>query len=79
MNIPCVLALELEEASYRLQQAGVAFEVEALLSPRDKPGDFAHLSVRKYVVRQRELSANKLVLTVVYRVGKEVLGNGSEN
>lgn len=79
MNIPCVLALELEEASRRLQQAGVAFAVEVLLPPRNRQEDFAYVPVRKYVVRQRELSANKLVLTVVYRVGKEVLGNGSEN
>ena len=68
MAAPNVLALSLEEASHRLQAAGFGFEVEALLPPRDKEEDFAEKSVRKYVVRQRELSCNKLVLTVVYRV-----------
>ena len=68
MAAPNVLALSLEEASRRLSEAGFDFEVEALLPPRDKEGDFAGTQVRKYVVRQQALSCNKLVLTVVYRV-----------
>ena len=68
MNVPSVLALSLEEASRRLEEAGYSFEVEVLLPPRDRKEDFAGQAVRKYVVRQRVLSCNKLVLTVVYRV-----------
>ena len=68
MNAPNVLALNLEEAAWRLKEAGFEFTVEVLLPPRDKEEDFTEKSVRKYVVRQRELSCNKLVLTVVYRV-----------
>ena len=68
MAAPNVLALSLEEASRRLQEAGFGFEVEALFPPRDKEEDFDGKKVRKYVVRQQELSCNKLVLTVVYRV-----------
>ena len=79
MEAPNVLALNLKEASRRLAEAGWSFEVETLLPPRDKEEDFDERYVRKYVVRQRVLSCNKLVLTVVYRVGKEVLENGSEN
>ena len=65
---PNVLALSLEEASRRLTEAGYEFTVEALLPPRDREEDFLGKAVRKYVVRQRELACNKLVLTVVYRV-----------
>lgn len=68
MAAPNVLALSLEEAARRLSEAGFDFEVQALLPPRDKEEDFADKQVRKYVVRQQELSCNKLVLTVVYRV-----------
>ena len=68
MAAPNVLALSLEEASHRMQEAGFDFEVQALLPPRDKEEDFAGKQVRKYVVRQKTLSCNKLVLTVVYRV-----------
>ena len=68
MAAPNVLALSLEEGSRRLQEAGFDFEVQALLPPRDKEEDFADKQVRKYVVRQQEMSCNKLVLTVVYRV-----------
>ena len=68
MAAPNVLALSLEEASRRLQEAGFDFEVEALLPPRDKEEAFADKQVRTYVVRQQTLSCNKLVLTVVYRV-----------
>ena len=68
MAAPNVLALSLEEASRRLQEAGFDFEVQALLPPRDKEEDFDGKKVRKYVVRQQALSCNKLVLTVVYRV-----------
>ncbi|MDY4920325.1 MAG: hypothetical protein SO119_04530 [Phascolarctobacterium sp.] len=77
--IPNVLALSLEEASRRLHAAGIDFTTEVLLPPRDSEEDFRGKEVRKYVVRQRELPCDKLVLTLVYRVGKEVLGNGSEN
>ena len=68
MAAPNVLALSLEEASRRLQEAGFDFEVEALLPPRDHEEGFRDKHVRKYVVRQQSLSCNKLVLTVVYRV-----------
>ena len=68
MAAPNVLALSLDEASRRLQEAGFDFEVQALLPPRDKEEDFDGKKVRKYVVRQQALSCNKLVLTVVYRV-----------
>ena len=68
MAAPNVLALSLEEAARRLSEAGFDFEVQALLPPRDKEENFADKQVRKYVVRQQELSCNKLVLTVVYRV-----------
>ena len=68
MAAPNVLALSLEEAARRLSEAGFDFEVQVLLPPRDKEEDFAGKQVRKYVVRQQELSCNKLVLTVVYRV-----------
>ena len=79
MEAPNVLALNLKEASRRLAEAGWDFDVEVLLPPRDRVEDFDEGSVRKYVVRQRVLSCNKLFLTVVYRVRKEVLENGSEN
>ena len=68
MAAPNVLALSLEEASRRLNEAGFDYEVQTLLPPRDKEEDFDGKKVRKYVVRQQALSCNKLVLTVVYRV-----------
>ncbi|MDO4922344.1 MAG: hypothetical protein Q4E64_11045 [Phascolarctobacterium sp.] len=77
--MPNVLALPLEEATRRLTQAGCSFDVELLLPPRGAEEDFAGQAVRKYVVRQQMLSANRLVLTVVYRLRKEVRDNGSEN
>lgn len=67
MAAPNVLALPLAEAARRLEKAGVAYELCVLLPPRDKEEDFAGREVRKYVVRQQELSANRIVLTVVYR------------
>ena len=67
-DAPNVLALSLEEASRRLVAAGYEFTVEVLLPPRDREENFEGQLVRKYVVRQQELSCNKLVLTVVYRV-----------
>ena len=59
MEIPQVLALPLEEAARRLEVAGCTYEVQPLLPPR--------ASVRRYVVRQQQLSANRLALTIVYR------------
>ena len=79
MEVPNLLALSLEEAEHRLQAAGMEFEVQLLLPPRDSEEDFAGKPVRKYVVRQQVLSANKVGLTIVYRLGKEVHVNGSEN
>ncbi len=67
MIVPDVLALPLEEAAYRLKAAGVTYEVQSLLPPRACEEDFADRQVRKYVVRQRELSSNRLALTIVYR------------
>lgn len=67
MNIPQVLALPLAEAERRLKEAGCTYEVQSLLPPRAREADFVGLAVRKYVVRQRVLSSNKIALTVVYR------------
>lgn len=67
MAIPQVLALPLEEAVRRLEEAGCTYEVLALLAPRENESDFDKQAVRKYVVRQQLLSANRLALTVVYR------------
>lgn len=78
-QIPQLLALPLEEAVRRLKQAGFDYEVEVLLPPRLAESDFIGKPVRKYVVRQQLLSANKLGLGVVYRLGKEENSHGSEN
>lgn len=67
MTTPNVLALPLAEAARRLEAAGFSYEVEVLLPPRDSEESFAGQDVRKYVVRQHNLSDDKLVLTVVYR------------
>ena len=67
MAAPHVLALPLAEAVRRLEEAGYTYEVESLLPPRDSEEDYAEAAVRKYLVRQRELSANRLALTIVYR------------
>ncbi len=79
MDMPDVLALPLEEAARRLRKAGWTYEIQKLFPPRDSEESFAGRAVRKYVVRQQLLSANKLVLTIVYRTDKEVHTNGSEN
>lgn len=67
MEIPQVLVLPLDEALRRLEAAGCTCEVQSLLPPRACEADFAGKAVRKYVVRQRQLSANRLALTIVYR------------
>lgn len=67
MAAPVVLALPLAEAAHRLEQSGFTYEVEALLPPAGSEADYEGRRVRKYVVRQRELSANRLALTIVYR------------
>lgn len=67
MAAPIVLALPLAEAARRLENSGFTYEVETLLPPRDSEADYEGQEVRKYVVRQRELSANRLALTIVYR------------
>lgn len=67
MEIPQVLGLPLEEASHRLLVAGFTYEVQLLLPPREEKKDFNEQTVRKYVVRQQKLSANRLALTIVYR------------
>lgn len=67
MAAPVVLALPLAEAARRLENSGFTYEVETLFPPRDSEGDYEGQEVRKYVVRQRELSANRLALTIVYR------------
>lgn len=67
MAAPIVLALPLAEAARRLENSGFTYEVEPLLPPRDSEADYEGQEVRKYVVRQRELSANRLALTIVYR------------
>lgn len=67
MAAPIVLALPLAEAARRLEKSGFTYEVETLLPPRDSETDYEGQEVRKYVVRQRELSSNRLALTIVYR------------
>ena len=67
MAAPIVLALPLAEAARRLENSGFTYEVETLLPPRDSEADYEGQEVRKYVVRQRELSSNRLALTIVYR------------
>lgn len=79
MAAPEILALPLEEAGRRLAQAGCSWEVQPLLPPRESLAAYTNTAVRKYVVRQQELSANKLVLTVVYRKQEGGATDGSEN
>lgn len=67
MQVPNVLALPLEEAVKRLQEAGVEYEVKVLLPPRESEADYEGKEMRKYVVRQQALPDDKLVLTIVYR------------
>lgn len=67
MQVPNVLALSLDEAVKRLEEAGVAYEVKVLLPPRESEADYEGKEVRKYVVRQQALPDDKLVLTIVYR------------
>ena len=67
MQVPNVLALSLDEAVRRLEEAGVAYEVKVLLPPRECEADYEGKEVRKYVVRQQALPDDKLVLTIVYR------------
>lgn len=69
---PEVLALPLEEALHRCQELGWECQVEGLLPPRDSEAAFEGKAVRKYVVRQRKLTDNRLILTFVYRLDKEV-------
>ncbi|MBQ5707045.1 MAG: hypothetical protein IIV69_02100 [Peptococcaceae bacterium] len=61
------MALSLDEAVKRLEEAGVAYEVKVLLPPRESEADYEGKEVRKYVVRQQVLPDDKLVLTIVYR------------
>lgn len=63
-----MLALPLETALAELSKAGFAVDIKYLLPPRDEETDVIASSVRKYVVRQRELSDHKISLTVVCRV-----------
>ena len=67
MQVPNVLALSLDEAVRRLEEAGVAYDVKVLLPPRESEADYEGKEVRKYVVRQQALPDDKLVLTIVYR------------
>jgi hypothetical protein len=67
MQVPNVLALSLDEAVKRLEEAGVAYEIKVLLPPRESEADYEGKEVRKYVVRQQVLPDDKLVLTIVYR------------
>jgi len=62
-----VLALSLDEATKRLESAGMKFTVQVLLPPKDSNEKFVGKDVRKYVVRQQMLSDDKMSLTVVYR------------
>ena len=67
MQVPNVLALPLEEALKRLNEAGVEYEIKVLLPPRESEADYEGKEMRKYVVRQQVLPDDKLVLTIVYR------------
>lgn len=67
MQVLNVLALSLDEAIRRLEEAGVAYELKVLLPPRESEADYEGKEVRKYVVRQQVLPDDKLVLTIVYR------------
>lgn len=67
ITVPELLGLSLEEAATRLKKAGLDYEVETLFPPRDSEETFTGRSVRKYVVRWRELSAYKVLLTIIYR------------
>ena len=71
--------MPLDEAEGRLAAAGISYVVEALLPPRGSEADYTGRDVRKYVVRQRRLSDDKLALTIVYRTGKEDQRDGTEN
>ena len=65
---PSVLALKLEEAIKRLEDAGYSCETKSLLPPRDSDDKFAGFFPRKYVVRQQQLSDKSVLLTYVYRI-----------
>lgn len=67
MDIPNVLALPLDEALARLAKMNIECEIEFLLPPREDSASYQGTEVRKYVVRQRMLSDDRIVLTVVYR------------
>lgn len=65
--MPMVLALPLQTAMARLAEEGFACEVEFVLPPKMREEDFQGRDIRRYVVRQRRLDENKVLLSVVFR------------
>ena len=70
MEIPQVLALPLKEAARRLEAAGCSYEVQSLLPPRASEADFEGREVRRYVVREQQLSGNRFGIKIEYRYGR---------
>lgn len=78
MAFPDVLALEVDEALYILQQAGYTCEVTVTKPPKSK-GVPQEGTVTEYVVRQRELYNNKAAIITVRRYRKGGVEDGSGN
>ena len=62
-----VLALPLEEGVKRLEACGMECKCKVLLPPRDSVENHQDQEVRKYIVRQEQLSDNEVELTIVFR------------
>ena len=62
-----VLALPLEEGKRRLEACGWQCNCQYLLPPRENLESYQERRVRKYIVRQRQLSDNEVELTIALR------------
>ncbi|MCQ2372623.1 MAG: hypothetical protein MJ050_00925 [Phascolarctobacterium sp.] len=62
-----VLALPLEEGVKRLEACGMECKCKALLPPRESLEAYNNLEVRKYIVRQQQLSDKEIEITFVFR------------
>ena len=62
-----VLALPLEEGKKRLEACGLRCHCTYLLPPRETLAAYQERRVRKYIVRQRQLSDNEVELTIALR------------
>lgn len=62
-----VLALPLEEGVARLEACGYSCSYKVLLPPRESLEAYQTKEVRKYIVRQQQLSDTEVELTVVFR------------